>query len=126
MRFNKSNLKTIRADIATALASVESKHGVKFSLGNIRYSDSDFRCKLECFSSATGDTTDIDRQKFESKSWMVGVKKTAFGETFTSQGRKFTITGINTRAKKYPIQAETARGRRYKFSVTALPSHLRS
>lgn len=126
MRFNRTNLKAIRADINTALKAVEKKHGVSFNLGNIRFSDSDFRGKLECFSATdnSGNAVDIDKQNFESKAWLVGVKKTAFGKTFTSQGTKFTITGINTRAKKYPIQATNAKGKRYKFCVSQLPSNL--
>jgi hypothetical protein len=126
MRFNKSNLKTIRADVAAALAAVESKHDVKFSLGNIRFSDNDFRCKLECFSAATGNSTDIDRQKFESKCWMFDVPKSSFGKTFKSGRKTYTITGLNTRAHKYPIQATDSRGNRYKFPVSMLPTNLRS
>ena len=68
----------------------------------------------------------IDKQNFETKAFLVGVKKTAFGKTFTSQGRKFKITGLNTRAKKYPIQASTVGGKRYKFNVSQLPANLRS
>lgn len=128
MRFNKSNLKTIRADVAAALAAVESNHGVKFSLGNIRFSDSDFRCKLECVSAtnSSGNAVDLDRQKFESNCWMIGVPKTSFGKTFKSGRKTFTISGLNTRAKKYPIQAVDTRGKRYKFPVDMLPANLRS
>ena len=128
MNFNKSNLKTIRADIDTALAAVEKKHGVSFKLGNIRYTDNDFRGKLECFSASDsgGNAVNVDKQKFESKSFLVGVKKTAFGKTFTSGRKTYTICGINTRAHQYPIQANSAQGRRYKFSVDALPANLRS
>ena len=128
MRFNKSNLKTIRADVAAALAAVESKHGVQFSLGNIRFSNDDFRCKLECVSAtnSSGNAVDIDRQKFESNCWMIGVPKTSFGKTFKSGRKTFTISGLNTRAKKYPIQAVDTRGKRYKFPVDMLPANLRS
>lgn len=128
MRFNKSNLKTIRADVAAALAAVESKHDVKFSLGNIRFSDNDFRCKLECVSAtnSSGNAVNIDRQKFESKCWMFGVPKTSFGKTFKSGRKTYTITGINSRAHKYPIQATDKQGRRYKFPVSMLPTNLRS
>jgi len=126
MRFNKSNLKSIRADIDAALKAVEKKHGVSFNLGNIRYSDNDFRGKLECFSATdnSGNTVNIDKQNFESKAWLVGVKKTSFGKTFTVGRKTYTICGINTRAKKYPIQATNAQGQRYKFCVSQLPSNL--
>jgi hypothetical protein len=128
MNFNKSNLSAIRSDITAALAAVEKKHGVSFKLGNIRYSDNDFRGKLECFSASdnSGNAVDVAKQNFESKAFLIGVDKSAFGKSFRSNGRKFTITGVNTRANKYPIQASTANGKRYKFSVTQLPQNLRS
>lgn len=128
MNFNKSNLKTIRADITAALAAVEKQHGVSFKLGNIRFSDNDFRGKLECFSTSdnSGKVVNVDKQNFESKAWMVGIDKIAFGKSFHSNGRKFTITGLNTRAKKYPVQASTANGKRFKFPVSSLPQNLRS
>ena len=128
MNFNRTNIKALRADIATALAAVENQHGVSFKLGNIRFSDNDFRGKLECFSASdnSGKAVNVDKQKFESKAFLVGVKTTSFGKTFTSNGRKFTINGINTRAKKYPIQASTATGKRFKFPVSSLPANLRS
>ena len=128
MNFNRTNIKALRADIDAALAAVEKQHGVSFKLGNIRFTDNDFRCKLECFSASdnSGNAVNVDKQNFESKAFLVGVKTTSFGKTFTSRGRKFTITGINTRANKYPIQASTANGKRYKFPVTSLPANLRS
>lgn len=128
MRFNRANLKTIRNDISAALAAVEAKHGVSFNFNNIRFSDNDFRTTLNCVSASdsNGNAVNIDKVNFEAKAFLVGVDKTAFGKTFTSNGRKFTITGLNTRAKKYPIQAETAQGKRFKFPVSRLPANLRS
>jgi len=128
MTFNKSNIKTIRADAAAALAAVESKHGVKFSLGNIRYSTNDFRCKLECVSTAdaNGNAVNPDEVKFKENSWAIGIAKDAFGKSFTSRGKKYTITGINRRARKFPVEAVNTRGDRYKFPVSALPTHLQA
>lgn len=124
MNFNKQTLKIMRQDIDSALEAVAKKHGVSFKLGNIRYTGSDFRTKLECFA---GDASDAAQQAFERDAWRVGVKKTAFGQTFTQGNITYKITGINTRAKKYPIKAESMnRGKRYKFPVSSLPANLRS
>lgn len=124
--FNKAKLKVIRADINAALASVEAKHKLKFNLGRITYTSNDFRVKLEGLSTGgSANSADADRIQFESKAYLAGVKKTAFGEKFTSNGRTFTIDGLNLRANKYPIKATDSRGRRYKFSVRSLPASLR-
>lgn len=128
MSFTKTNLKNIRADIEAALASVEATYNCKFSLGNIRFSDHNFRGKLECNSvaDASGNTINPAEVHFNDNRWRVGLAKDAFGKTFTAQGRRYTIVGVNTRAKKYPVQAETAAGRRYKFPMSALPASLKA
>ena len=128
MTLNKANLKIIRADIDAALAAVEKKHGGKFSLGNIRYSTNDFRCKLEFVSTsdASGNAVNPDEINFKRDAFLVGVSKDAFGKSFTSRGKKYTITGINTRAHKFPIQGVNTRGDRYKFPVSALPTSLQA
>jgi len=123
MKFNRSKVKQLRNEIATALASVEKKHGVSFDLGRITFTDTDFRGKLTCKSA----DPDAGRKIFERDAVRVGVKKEAYGKTFTtSSGRTFRITGINTRAKKYPVNAETVNTKEaYKFAVTMLPKNLR-
>ncbi len=129
MTFTKSNLKTIRADIDAALAAVESKHGVKFSLGNIRYSINDFRCKFECVSTSDsqGNTVDPKEENFKHDAFLVGVASDAFGKTFKSGRSNYKITGINTRRHKYPVSAiRVASGKGYKFPVSALPANLRA
>lgn len=129
MIFNKANLKTIRVDIDAALAAVESKHGVKFSLGNIRYSTNDFRCKLECVSTSdsTGKTVDPVEANFKRDAFLVGVAKDAFGKKFKSGRSNYKITGINTRRHKYPVSAiRVASGKSYKFPVSMLPANLRA
>lgn len=128
MSFTKTNLKNIRADIAEALASVEATYNCKFDLGNIRFSDSNFRAKLECNSvaDASGNAINPAEVHFDQNRWRIGIAKDAFGKSFRSQGEKFTIVGINTRAKKYPVQAENARGRRYKFPMSAIPANLKA
>jgi len=129
MKFNKSNVRQFRADITDALKAVEKQHGVSFSIGNIRFTDNDFRTKLECFSVTdnSGNSVDAAKVAFEQKAFRVGVKKSAYGQTFKQGNRTFKIVGINTRAKVYPIQAESVnRGTRYKFPLSAIPQNLRS
>ncbi len=129
MTFNKANLGTIRADVAAALAAVESKHGVKFSLGNIRYSTNDFRCKFECVSTSdsSGNAVDPAEANFKRDAFLVGVAKDAFGKTFKSGRSNYKITGISTRRHKYPVSAiRVASGKSYKFPVSSLPANLRA
>lgn len=126
MRFDKSKVKTVRADIDAALASVEKKHGVKFSLGTIRFTANDFRAKLECVSTVTsnGSAVNADQVKFENQAARFGIRTDSFGKTFTYFGDRYKIVGLNPRAKKYPVQAQGPRGKRYKMPVSYLPDSL--
>jgi len=129
MSITKASIPAIRRDIDKALAAVEAKHNIKFKFGRITYETGvNFRGKLEAVSTADhlGNAVDPAKANFEKNARWVGVKKEAFGQKFTSNRKQFTITGINTRAKKYPIQGETANGQRYKFPISQLPASLRA
>ncbi len=122
MSLTRAKVKTIRADLDKAFAAIEKKHGVNFSLGTIRFSDTDFRGTLKCVST----DTNAGRKMFERDALRVGLKKTAYGKTFTHIGRDYRVVGVNTRAKKYPVNVEdVASGGTYKMAVEALPKDLR-
>jgi hypothetical protein len=122
MKMTRAKVKQLRADIDAALAAVEKKHGVEFDLGRITFTDTDFRGKLTCKSA----DPNADRKIFERDALRVGLKKTAYGKTFTHVGRDYRVSGVNTRAKKYPVKVvDVASGGNYKMSVEALPRDLR-
>ena len=122
MSLTRAKVKTLRAELDKAFAAIEKKHGVEFSLGTIRFSDTDFRGTLKCVSA----DKDAGRKMFQRDALRVGLKKTAYGKTFTHIGRDYRVVGVNTRAKKYPVQVEdVASGGTYKMAVEALPKDLR-
>ena len=96
---------------------------MKFTQGNIRFSDSDFRMTLECFAAGE-DGVDPERAKWEKYSFRFGLSDSDFGRTFISAGKEWTIVGLNPKAKRggYPIHAKNARGTVYKFPVSVLRS----
>lgn len=128
MSFTKTNLKNIRADIHAALATVEATYNCKFDLGRITFTDNNFRGKLECNSTSdrSGNTINPAEQNFDQNRWKIGIAKEAFGKSFRVNGTKYTITGINTRAKKYPVQATNPQGATYKFAMRQLPANLKA
>lgn len=128
MQFNKRNLPGFRSEIATALASIEAKHGVKFDLGRITFTDTNFRVKLECTSASdnSGNSVDPRETKFLANTWRYNISNAAFGKSFTSRGRKFKIVGLNPRAKKYPLSVEDAKGGRFKMPMSELPNNLKA
>jgi hypothetical protein len=119
--FNKVNLKTIRADLNAALKAVEQKHGLTIQLGNIRYSEDDFRMQVKAFATGKGNVADpkeAARIEFEKYAHRFGLIESDFGKKFTVGTITYTICGIKPRAKRYPVIAETAKGTRYKFAAS--------
>lgn len=128
MQFNRKNLPSFRTEIEQALAAVEAKNGVKFDLGRITFTESNFRVKLECTSAAdkSGNAVDPRQVKFDANVWRYNIAKDAFGKTFTKGGRKYKIVGLNPRAKKYPLNCEAPNGQQWKMPITSLPTNLRA
>lgn len=119
--FDKSNLKTIRRDLSAALELVEKKHGVKFDQGNIRFSGSNFRMRLEC-NVNTAPGVDGEKVKWDNNCFLFGLKPEHYGSTFRSGRDTFTVVGINPRAKKNAIIGRNDRGTEYIFPAHVLSS----
>ena len=56
---------------------------------------------------------------------MFGFQPTDLGRTFRQNGDRFRITGLNTNARRMPIQADRlSDGKRFKFSADGLAARL--
>jgi hypothetical protein len=116
-KFTPTKLDQIRKSLNEAVKAVEAEHGVTFKLGKMSYNDDSFTMKSECFMKQ-GDGSIVTK---EAKAWTAlaeayyDLPTDGLGKKFVSQGQTFTITGLNTKAPKYPVQARSADGRNYKF-----------
>ena len=64
---------------------------------------------------------DSGRRAFERDAHQFGLTSEHFGATFVSNGQEFRVTGINTRAPKYPIKATCLlSGKPYKFPASVV------
>lgn len=63
--FTKEMLRSMREDIRAALATVETKHKIKFEQGNIRFDANSMTMKLEASHAGglTKEEADYDRRK---------------------------------------------------------------
>lgn len=113
---NKQQAVEIGDAVKVALSEVAERFNMTVEMKGGRY-DIDagtFTPKVE-FKSA-----DSERVKFERDAYAVAVSPDLFGKTFEHQGKKFTVSGLNLRAPKYPLQARDEQGRTFKFSNTIL------
>tara|TARA_B100000963_G_C22373943_1_gene557151 strand:+ start:318 stop:710 length:393 start_codon:yes stop_codon:yes gene_type:complete len=119
--FDKPTIKAIRLAMDSALAKVEKDYGIKISTGNARFSGNEvtFKVKANTVTSG-GKAITKEAQMFDIVKHQEGIGHLSVGDTVTLQGKSFTITGYNTRARKSPINIEDMQGRGYKCSVSML------
>ena len=119
--FDKPTIKAIRTAMDDALAQVEKAYGIKISTGNARFSGNEVTFKVKANTvTDSGSAITKEAQMFDLYKASEGIGHLSVGDTVTLQGKSFTITGYNTRARKSPINIEDAQGRGYKCSVQML------
>ena len=107
--FGNNNLEQIRKEINDVLKSYGDAKGLSFKIGNISYSNSYFSTKLEVFQSNTDN--DGMRDQFVSNGRKFGIPSDWYDKVvILNDGKKYRITGVNTRARKYPVNLSPAVG----------------
>lgn len=107
-------------EIAVAIAGVCEKHDVVIG-GSRATFGGDTACSVKLtFHAREADGTVIspDSLAFTKFAHLFGLEPGDLGETFLSQGETFRITGLRTKAKRYPVIATNVQtGRSFKFST---------
>ena len=120
-QFNKANLQSLRTEIDNALKAVENQFGIKLHAGNASFSGNEVTFKLKGNTIGEGGTvitkeaTNWDRYKVFN-----GMNHLSVGDQITIQGKSYTLTGYNTRARKAPVEFKDSRGNGYKCSMRML------
>ena len=123
--FNRHTLKALRTETNSALEKIGKKLGVTIQMGNISFSASECRTKLEYFIPS-GDNTGMNAEQqkdfngLKNYGHIFGVTEKDFGKTFTSNGEVFKLTGIAPKRHKYPVIAENLMGKAYVFPPSVL------
>lgn len=107
----------LRNEINQALALIGAQHGVVISLGSAKFTPSNATFKLEVATKTQdGDVQTKEATAFKMLAKAYDLEPSDLGRTFVSNGRHFTITGLNPKRPKYPICATCKEdGRSYKF-----------
>lgn len=98
MEFTGAGFKAFREDMKKALEAVENKHGIKMELGDISYSDVDFKFRI----TAVKNNSNIDGRKalFEKYCSRFGFKPNDYEMPVIYNGEKYLLIGFNLRARK--------------------------
>lgn len=119
----KEQVKQLRSEINDALKTVGDKHNLTVQIGrSITYDDAGFTARIEGVEVTNPDDKDaVERAKFERDvSRVYGVEKDDFHRSFSHNGTRFKLVGVNPKAKKYPIIGKNGNGTRYKFPLSVL------
>lgn len=113
---NKDTATLMTRDVKEALTLIADKYGMALEYGRSTYTtDSSKGSWVFKEQTASGEPVD-----FQEKALRVGIDTGAFGKIFVGShdNKLYMITGINTRARKYPVTAKnlvTLKG--YKFTA---------
>ena len=109
-KFDNPTLKTVREAVAAALDGLQEELGIKLKIGNISYSADQFTTKL------TGSLWSHDplAEDWERYANIYDLDVTWLGKKFLCNGKTYTVVGLDTKKRKYPVIASCG-NKQYKF-----------
>lgn len=111
-QFTDGNLDEMREAIERALEPIANTYGIKFDLGNIKYSTLNFKASL---TVSVIDTRGIVRTPGSTR--LESEYPEHYLQSITlKNGTAATVIEFKSRAGRYPFIAQTLSGSRYKMS----------
>lgn len=112
MEINRETAKQISAEAQEALQAVAERHGLEVTVGGGSFDAGSFRPKIEF------KTAEADESEWARYAPLFDLPADAYGQEFTSSGRRFRITGIKPRSPKWPVVGvDVTTGQTFKFTV---------
>jgi len=118
--FDRMTVRSTANKIQAALDVLAKELGCQIEVGRASFARDGSNCtfKVECATlSADGTAETKEVSAFRQMAEMYGLSPDDFGKTFVNAGQKFTISGLSTKAKQYPILATRVDGKTFKFPV---------
>lgn len=121
-QFNKQNLPQLRIDLNNALKAVAELHGIDLSLGNMSFTDTETTVKLTARVKSNISLNTLVNWRLKN----LGLPEDLMGKSFVFKNKTYTVTSLNTKPVKYPVEAKTLEGRTVCFATefikTLLPA----
>lgn len=109
---NRATAREIGDALQAALQPVAEQFGLTVEIRGGTFDAQSFKPKIEF------KTADADEQDFRTYADMYGLDPDDFGREFTSQGKRFKVSGLAHRSRVRPILCtEISIDRVYKFTV---------
>ena len=114
-------IEKLRDEISHCLEPIGEKYGIELKAGRCGYSSGNFTLKLEgSLVSEDGVVLTKEAGDFKKYAHWHGLVPEDLGKTFVQAHVVYTITGLKTRARKYPITAQASNGGSYKFAAESV------
>ena len=106
---DRQKAQLMRAYLDVALTGFEEHFGVAVDVDGVRFSETNAKIILSVSEiSESGEVIYREAEDFKQYAHHYGLKPEWLGKNFTQAGKEFTISGLNTRAKKYKVLAVLA------------------
>jgi len=123
--FDRSACREVGTRIDEALAALAADLGIQITRKGGTFTAGNFTLKIECaVKSADGTVETREAVDFKRLAHLYGLKPEHLGMTFRRMGKTYTVIGIKTRARKYPILCRTSDGKTYKMPEQTVALHL--
>lgn len=114
-QFDGKNLKQIREAMQAALDTVAADFGITAGLGNIRYTGTEFSCKLTAATKPASNDSDGELDTANNAKWIAAFNQTVSTisglklnlEVLSDSGEKLVIVGARPRARANIILRRT-------------------
>lgn len=121
--FDRQTVKSTRRKIQAALDTLSEELGCQIKVGRASFARDGSNCtfKVECATlsdNGTAETKEVSA--FRELASMYGLSPDDLGKTFVNGGQEFTVCGLATKARRFPILAKGANGKSYKFPADAV------
>ena len=116
----------LRPELETVLGALEDTHGLKATVGNAKYTSGSvtFQVTLAVVTE-DGTVRSPEAEAYKAFASMYGLPEDGLGKTYADYtGRRFRVTGLNTRRGKYPVLVEDLQGKRFKQTAEAVKAFL--
>jgi hypothetical protein len=120
-QLDKPTVTYIRKHLEAALKPLAERLGVAIDLGQCTFEVSNCRFQLKiAVRDSNGKAITEETESFKRNAKLFGLEPADLGKEFNYQGQPYTICGLRTKSRKYPVIGRAGNGKNYKFPCRAV------
>lgn len=124
MKFDNNSLNKLREDMAKLLQSYGVQNDINFQIGKISYAQDYANITIKAYVADNANNIDGKKSEFERNARVIGASPDWFGKRACLNGKWYTVSGINTRARKYPVVLSCEDGTSVKSTIESIRRNL--